>query len=112
MEEESLAKVLESTRRVNSKLMKTNLGLLMSIREADCKIQRAKKELFRYQEALMEKGIELPQSCMVQNDGKKPQGKNEEHDTNGYGNDTIEDDQDNESDDRDSDSSTDSSSDD
>ncbi|CAK4689995.1 hypothetical protein AeMF1_017027 [Aphanomyces euteiches] len=57
MDEGSLVKVLHNARSVNSQLMKTNLGLLISIRETDCEIQRAKEQLQKYQSELQRRGI-------------------------------------------------------
>jgi hypothetical protein len=66
MEGESVVQVLNQARTVNSQLMKTNLGLLMAIREADCDIVRARKLLQKHHEELIRRGVSISPDCLVQ----------------------------------------------
>ncbi|EQC26902.1 hypothetical protein SDRG_15235 [Saprolegnia diclina VS20] len=66
MADESLTAVLSNARSVNSKLMKTNLGLLMAIRETDCDIVRAKKLLQKHHDAMQHRGQSIPATCHYQ----------------------------------------------
>ncbi|KAF0718846.1 Aste57867_1444 [Aphanomyces stellatus] len=65
MDDGSLVKVLNNARSVNSQLMKTNLGLLMSIRETDCEIVRAKEQLQKYHTELQRRGMGIGLDCNV-----------------------------------------------
>ncbi|OQS07165.1 hypothetical protein THRCLA_00823, partial [Thraustotheca clavata] len=58
--------VLQHARALNSRLMKTNLGLLMAIRETDCDIVRAKKLLQKYHDEMVKNGVGIPQACTYQ----------------------------------------------
>ncbi|TMW62845.1 hypothetical protein Poli38472_005463 [Pythium oligandrum] len=56
---------LRKLRSSNSKLMKGNLSLLMSIREADTEIHQQWQLLQQYCEQLEREGLPIPPSCVV-----------------------------------------------
>ncbi|RHY05850.1 hypothetical protein DYB25_007819 [Aphanomyces astaci] len=89
--------------------MKANLGLLMSIRETDCDIQRAKEQLQKYHTQLEGRGLGIGSACSVQPNNTSESGAKPIASNPGGGNEASVNAEDDDDDDQNTDSSSDSS---